>query len=319
MDLKKLEYFVHVADLRSFTKAASLLDIAQSALSHQVRQLEIELEQTLLYRNGRGVTPTDAGRRLLGHARGILMQVRRARDELTETRDAMVGHVILGLPPSIARLLAVPLVKSFRNSFPGGTFGVVEAMSAPIVEWLVEGRVDIGLVYNPMPLPSVEIRPLQEQELFLISYEGARKKRQSKSVQLRELPSYPLIIPSRSNSNRMLIDAQLAHLGLKPRIEFEIDGIASILDLVHEGYGHAVLPLNSLRGHAFGRSFIVRPIVRPKLNIQLSLVTSAQRPVTPLAKESLSLIQKTASRILFPEAAAGVRLHGVKRSPNSAT
>jgi LysR family nitrogen assimilation transcriptional regulator len=312
MDIKKLEYFVHVADLRSFTKAASLLSVAQSALSHQVRQLEMELEQTLLYRNGRGVTPTDAGRRLLAHARGILLQVRRARDELTETRDAMVGHIILGLPPSIARLLAVPLVKSFRNSFPQGTFGVVEAMSAPIVEWLVEGRVDIGLVYNPAPLPSVEIRPLQEQEMFLISNKAAGKGRQSKSVQLRELPCYPLIIPSRSNANRMLIDAQLAHLGLKPQIGFEIDGIASILDLVHEGYGHAVLPLNSLRGHTFGRSFTVRPIVRPKLSIQLSLVTSAQRPITPLARESLSLIQKTATRVLFPEAVARARLHDVK-------
>jgi LysR family transcriptional regulator, nitrogen assimilation regulatory protein len=301
VDIKKLEYFVHVVDLRSFTKAASLLSIAQSALSHQVRQLEMELDQTLLYRNGRGVTPTDAGRRLLAHARGILMQVRRARDELTETRDAMVGHVILGLPPSIARLLAVPLVKSFRNSFPQGTFGVVEAMSAPIVEWLVEGRVDIGLVYNPAPLPSVEIRPLHEQDMFLVSSKAVRKNRQSKSVPLRELPRYPLIIPSRSNANRMLIDAQLAHLGLKPRIEFEIDGIASILDLVHEGYGHAVLPLNSLRGHTFGRSFTVRPIVRPKLTIQLSLVTSAQRPITPLARQSLSLIQQTASRVLFAD------------------
>src|SRR5215475_2049864 len=147
MDVKQLDYFVHVADLGSFTKAASLLSVAQSALSHQVRQLEMELKQTLLYRNGRGVTPTDAGRRLLAHARGILMQVRRAHDELTETKDAMVGHVILGLPPSVARLLTVPLVKSFRHSFPKGTFGVVEAMSAPIMEWLVEGRVDIGLVY----------------------------------------------------------------------------------------------------------------------------------------------------------------------------
>jgi len=303
MDLKKLDYFVHVADLRSFTKAASQLSIAQSALSHQVRQLEMELEQTLLYRNGRGVTPTDAGRRLLAHARGILMQVRRARDELSEMRDAMVGHVILGLPPTIARLLAVPLVKSFRKSFPEGTLTVVEAMSAPIVEWLVEGRVDIGLVYNPAPLPTVEIRPLYEQEMYLVSSKATGKDKQSKSVQLRELPHYPLIIPSRSNANRMLIDAQLAHLGLKPQIEFEIDGIASILDLVHEGYGHAVLPLNSLRGHTFGRNFIVRPIVRPRLSIQLSLITSAQRPMTPLTRESLSLIQQTASHILFPEKA----------------
>ena len=301
MDLKKLDYFVHVADLRSFTKAASMLSIAQSALSHQVRQLEMELDQALLYRNGRGVTPTEAGRRLLGHARGILMQVRRARDELTETRDAMVGHVTLGMPPSVARLLTVPLIKSFRNSFPKGSLAIAEALSVPVVERLIEGRVDIGLVYNPMPLPSVEIRPLQQQEIYLISPESAGKDRHRKSVQLRELPRYPLIIPSRSNSNRMLIDAQLAQLGLKPRIELEIDGIASILDLVHEGYGHALLPLTSLRGYTFGRKFIAIPIVRPKLNIQLSFVTSAQRPTTPLAKETLSLFQKTASRVLCPE------------------
>jgi LysR family transcriptional regulator, nitrogen assimilation regulatory protein len=301
MDIKKLDYFVHVADLRSFTKAASLLSIAQSALSHQVRQLETELDQPLLYRNGRGVTPTDAGRRLLAHARGILLQVRRAHEELSVTRDAMVGHVIFGMPPSIARLLTVPLIKSFSNSYPDGTLSVIEAMSAPIVEWLVEGRIDIGLVYNPAPLPSVESRPLQEQEMFLISNKAAGKGRRSKSVQLRELPRYPLIIPSRSNANRMLIEAKLAHLGLKPQIRFEIDGIASILDLVHEGYGHAVLPLNSLRGLTFGRNFTVRPILKPKLSIQLSLVTSAERPSTPLARESLSLIQQTATRVLFPE------------------
>ena len=103
MDLKQLDYFVHVVETGSFTKAASLLSVAQSALSHQVRQLEVELRQVLLYRNGRGVTPTDAGKRLLAHARGILVQVNRARDELAEARDAPVGHVVLGLPATMAR------------------------------------------------------------------------------------------------------------------------------------------------------------------------------------------------------------------------
>jgi LysR family nitrogen assimilation transcriptional regulator len=300
MDLKKLDYFVNVVDLGSFTRAATHLSIAQSALSHQVRYLEIELKQTLLHRNGRGVTPTDAGRRLLAHARGILMQVRRARDELTETRDAMVGHIILGLPPTISRHLTVPFVKSFRNSFPKGTVSVVEALSASVVERITEGRVDIGLVFNPAPLPSVEIRPLLEQQLLLISSKATGKHRSSKSVQLREIPRYPLILTSRMNANRMFIEAHLAQLGLKPQIEFEIDGIASVLDLVHEGYGHAVLPLISLSGHVFERSFTTRPIVRPKLSIPLSLVTSAQRPITPLARETLSLVQKTISRVLFP-------------------
>jgi LysR family nitrogen assimilation transcriptional regulator len=298
MDVKQLDYFVHVADLGSFTKAASLLSVAQSALSHQVRQLEVELEQTLLYRNGRGVTPTDAGRRLLAHARGILMQMRRAHDELAEERDAMVGHVVLGLPPTIARLLTVPLFKSFRKTLPNGSFGVVEGLSAAIVEWLVQGRVDIGLVYNPAPLPSIEIAPLCEEEMFLISRKDAAKRRSTASVPLRELPRYPLIVPSRPNANRMRIEGQLAYLGLKPKIVFEIDGVASVLDLVHEGFGHTVLPLNSLRSAALGRDFIAQPIRRPKLTIQLSLITSSQRPMTPLAKGLLSLIREIALDVL---------------------
>ena len=286
MDVKQLDYFVHVADLGSFSKAASLLSVAQSALSHQVRQLEVELEQTLLYRNGRGVTPTDAGRRLLAHARGILMQMRRAHDELAEERDAMVGHVVLGLPPTIARLLTVPLFKAFRKALPNGSFGVVE------------GRVDIGLVYNPAPLPSVEISPLCEEEMFLISRKDAVKRRSTASVPLRELPRYPLIVPSRPNANRMRIEGQLAYLGLKPKIVFEIDGVASVLDLVHEGYGHTVLPLNSLRSAALGREFIAQAIRRPKLTIQLSLITSAQRPMTPLARGLLALIREVALEVL---------------------
>jgi LysR family nitrogen assimilation transcriptional regulator len=298
MDVKQLDYFVHVADLGSFTKAASLLSIAQSALSHQVRALEVELEQTLLYRNGRGVTPTDAGRRLLAHARGILMQMRRARDELAEERGAMVGHVVLGLPPTIARLLTVPLFKAFRNSLPNGSFGVVEGLSAAIVEWLVEGRVDIGLVYNPAPLPSIEIAPLLEEEMFLISRGDAVKRKPAASVSLKDLPRYPLIVPSRPNANRTLIERQLAYLGLKPKIVFEIDGVASVLDLVYQGFGHTVIPLNSLRSSAHGRDFVAQPIRRPKLTIPLSLITSAQRPMTPLANGLLSLVRETALEVL---------------------
>ena len=72
MDLKQLEYFVHVAEFGSFTQSSRFLRVAQPALSRQVRALEVELRQTLFERNGRGVTLTEAGRRLLDHARGIL-------------------------------------------------------------------------------------------------------------------------------------------------------------------------------------------------------------------------------------------------------
>lgn len=292
MDLRQLDYFVHVAELGSFSRAASMLSTAQSALSHRVRQLEVELKQPLLYRNGRGVTPTDAGKRLLVHARGILMQVNRSREELAELRGAPAGHVVVAMPPTIARLLTVPLVNSFRARFPNASFGMMEGLSAAVVEWVSTGRADIGLVFNPAPSPAIEITPLLEEPMFLISGKGRAPR--SSAVPLKELPRYPLIVPSRPNANRMRIETQLAYFGLKPAIALEIDGIASILDLVDGGHGYAVLPASSLRAYGHAEAFATRPIVRPKLTIQISLVTSAQRPTTPLTQKVLAFIPELA-------------------------
>ena len=101
MDLKQLEYFVRVAELGSFTRAAIALDVAQPALSRQVRLLEVELRQNLLVRNGRGATPTEAGKLLLAHGRGILHQVERAREELGRVRGALAGRVAIEEMPRI--------------------------------------------------------------------------------------------------------------------------------------------------------------------------------------------------------------------------
>ena len=82
MDLKQLEYFVRVAEMGSFTRAAIALHVAQPALSRQIRLLEVELRQNLLKRNGRGASPTEAGQLLLEHGRGILHQVECARERI---------------------------------------------------------------------------------------------------------------------------------------------------------------------------------------------------------------------------------------------
>lgn len=82
MDLKQLEYFVKVAELESVTRASTLLGITQPSLSRQIRLLEVELRQTLLVRNGRGVQPTEAGALLAKHARAMLLQAERARKEV---------------------------------------------------------------------------------------------------------------------------------------------------------------------------------------------------------------------------------------------
>ena len=173
MDLKQIEYFVRVAELGSFTRASVVLDIAQPALSRQVRLLEVELRQNLLVRNGRGATPTEAGKLLPEHGRGILHQVERAREELGRVRGALAGRVAIGLPPSIAKVLTVPLTRAFRVKLPDAALAISEGLSVAMRESLTTGLLDIALLYNTPPAPGIETTALLEEDLFLVQRRSA--------------------------------------------------------------------------------------------------------------------------------------------------
>ena len=298
MDLRQLQYFIAVADTGGFSRAARLLGIAQPALSRQVRSLEVELRQNLLLRNGRGATPSDAGKRLLEHARGILQQVDRARRDVDETKGASVGQVVVRLPPTVARHLIVPIVREFRQGYPRASLSIVEGLSSNIQEWLAVGRVDVGLVYNPTASPALEIRRLLEEALCLI---GARKEgRAARTLKLADLPRYPLIIPSRPHAIRTLVDTRLASLDLRPQVAMEIDAVPAILELVAEGHGYAVLSPRALQGTPMAPRLHARTLVQPSLKSALAIVTSAQRPSTPLQQATIAMIERLAATALAP-------------------
>ena len=305
MDLKQIEYFVRVAELGSFTKAATALQVAQPALSRQVRLLEVELRQNLLVRNGRGAVPTEAGKLLLEHGRGILHQVERAREELGRVRGALAGRVVVGLPPSIARTLAVPLIHAFREAMPQASLSITEALSAPMLESLASGRLDIALLYNATPSPEIELTPLFEEDLFLVQARPAGKAAAAdgaptRAMPLRELAQLPLVIPSRPNAIRMQVEGELATLGLKPTIALEVDGVASILELVADGAGSAVLAGQAVRSSGRPRAYITRPIGSPRLRSSVSMAVSSQRPTTLTQKSTQDLLRQLAGRIAAP-------------------
>lgn len=294
MDLKQLEYFVRVAELGSFTRAAIALDVAQPALSRQVRLLEVELRQNLLVRNGRGATPTEAGKLLLAHGRGILHQVERAREELGRVRGALAGRVAIGLPPSLSKVLAVPLTRAFRQRLPQASLSIIEGLSATMQEWLVTGRLDIALLYNAQPAPEIEIHPLREEELWLVQRRpaGLPDDPPAAPIPLRELAELPLVIPSRPNAIRMQVETELASIGCRPAVALEIDGVSAILDLVADGAGAAVLARTAVASSTRPSAFRLRAIT-PPLRTRLSLATSSQRPGTLTQQETLNLIGET--------------------------
>lgn len=292
MDLKQLEYFVHVAEMGSFTRAATFLQVAQPALSRQVRSLEVELRQPLLDRNGRGVTLTEAGKRLLAHARGILQQVERARDDLEDQRGAATGRLAIALPPSVSRTLTGPLVKAFREQLPRANLSIVEGLSTYALEWLAIGRVDCAVVYNVTPSPTIDLQPVLDEALYLVSARPhARAARRGPPITLRELAEHELVMPSRPHSMRMLLEAALANEGARARVALEIESVPAILDLVRQGGCHAVLAENALRTSGQPEAFQLRPIGPPPLVATLWMATSAQRPRGPLIERGTELVR----------------------------
>jgi len=301
MDLKQLEYFVRVAELGSFTRASAALDVAQPALSRQVRLLEVELRQNLLVRNGRGATPTEAGKLLLEHARGILHQVARAREELGRVRGALAGRVAIGLPPSLARALTVPLTRAFRDTLPEASLSICEGLSTHMQEWLLTGRLDIAVLYNAHSGAELDLSPLVDEALLLVRPRppGHVELSVGGPVPLAEVAQWPLVIPSRPNALRMLVETEMARLGCKPRIGLEIDGISAILDLVADGAGAALLSRHAVESCVRPAAYLTQP-TDPPLIARLSLATSAQRPVTLTQRAALDLIRRVSAAIHTP-------------------
>ncbi|GAB4115254.1 MAG: LysR substrate-binding domain-containing protein [Rubrivivax sp.] len=295
MDLKQLDYFVQVAELGSFTRASAVLRVAQPALSRQIRALEVELRQTLFERNGRGVVITEAGKRLLAHGRGILQQVARARQDMEDQRGAVSGHLAVGLPPSVSRALTAPLVKAFRARFPRATLTVLEGLSAYLLEWLQQGRIDCAVVYNVTPGASIDLVPVLDETLYLVSARQTVQPLLGPPVALADLAALELVMPSRPHSLRMLLETAMAGAGIRPRVGIEIESVPAILDLVQQQGLHAVLTREGVRGHGPEAAFHVRPIAQPgqpPLATTQWLATSTQRARGPLLEQTVALLRE---------------------------
>ena len=288
MDLKQIEWFVRIVECGSMTRAAMELDVAQPALSRQIRNLERELGQPLLTRTGRGVRVTEAGRVLLDHGRGIRHQVSRLHEEIVRVHQGLVGRLAIGMPPSLSRALTVPLTREFYRAMPDARLVLAEGLSRAMLESVVNGDLDLALVFNPPASPELELTPMGRKPLYVVSAEGGPQV--EKTVSLQRLATIPLVVPSRPNVVRMEIESRLAAICLKPDIRCEVNSIPGLLDLVGQGYGAAVLPRNSVDAFGEHQAWSLRRIVGPELAVTLYLVGSSRRPATQVQRNVVSLL-----------------------------
>ncbi|MEC5293282.1 LysR substrate-binding domain-containing protein [Aurantimonas sp. C2-6-R+9] len=273
MDWRKLQYFVQVADSGSFTKAAEALALAQPALSQQVASLEVQLGVTLLYRTGRGVLLTDAGLEFLPRAQSLLAEMQHIKDDMASFRRSPRGKIVLGVPPSVSHQLISSFVLKLRENFPEIRLTIVEGSSGFVQEWLTKGRLDIGILYNLLPHPSISSDVLLIEDLSLVTSAGNPLVSEG-TVAFKELADLPMILPSRPHGLRTLVDKYCSKHRVKFPVVLELDGAAMVRNLVSSGCGYTILPdvavLHDVHTGELGCAKIVEPVITRTMVIACS-------------------------------------------------
>lgn len=289
MDLKQLHYFCKIAELGSLTSAARKLDLTQAALSRQVAMLEAELAVQLFRRTGRGLVPTTAGQRLLEQARLILQQVAMVPRAVRGAADGVRGKLALGLPPSLARTMVVPLIEAFQAHIPEAVMRSVDGLSANLVDLVASGHLDCAIVYNTAPVEKVLLTPLAEESLYLVSgpIDGPVL---GAAVPLSQVAELPLIIAGRDNAVHETLCMGLARLGKVPCVVHEIANLSAILDLVRKGHGYSVIPLSGVHACIADNALRLHRIRRPALQISLFIAQPSQAN-DPLTVSELGVLR----------------------------
>jgi len=231
MDIRQLKYFIGIVDCGSLSKAAKHLRIAQPSLSQHVLNLECELGVQLLNRTSRGVTATDAGRKLCEHAKEVITKLDQIKRDVRETAAGTSGDVVLGMPEKYATVLTVPVVERVEKAFPNIKLRIIENMSGNLLDWLLTGKVDIAILIQVQRNPDLIIRPLVSEKLLLVG--GLNNALSSlRNVTIQQLVDLPLILPSKEHGLRILAEEIAAAQQVKLTVKSEVDSIPAIKSLL---------------------------------------------------------------------------------------
>jgi len=241
MDLRQLRYFVSVAELCSFTDAASRLNIVQSALSRQISRLQDDLGVALFARDGRGVRLTRAGARLLDAARQLLLDADSLRSLVRDAADEVVGIVNFGAHPSDGNILFPSLFKKARELYPGVQIDPIQSMTAELQELLVKGRLDLAIITFPDPIPGIDVQPLAREKFYLLAPADVHPL-PYETCTMQQALAVPLILSHLPHRERSNIEVLAKKNGIALDVRVEADTLALMKSLSALGYGSLLLP-----------------------------------------------------------------------------
>lgn len=245
MDVRQLEYFVHVANTLNITHAAMRAHVSQPALSRQIRLLEQELGTRLFKRKARGVVLTEAGQRLVDRTRVLLASVGRIKSEIMSAADEPVGIVRLAASNSLSAILTAPVVARFRDAYPQVSVHVTENTSMIVREAIVNDGADLALLSDRESFTTLTKTPLATESLLLIAPPDAGLEL-ARPVSGKSLTGHNLILTPFPNGLRRAVDEVLVRAGRVAEPKMEVDTNFLMTNLTRAGAGYCVLPYSGV-------------------------------------------------------------------------
>lgn len=300
MDARQLRYFSAVYERRNLSHAAEECNVAQSAISSHIKNLELELGVVLFKRLSRGMEPTPAGMRLYEHARVILRSMRAAVEDVHQFSEIGVGSIDLGLPFSLVQSIGVQFLSAVKSEFPNAKFVIHEGLSSELQRQLLEGAIDIAYCYNAASHEHIISREILNEEMMCVGLPEIVGEDRS-PIEFDHVTKLPRILLRRGAAARSISTQGRILNRLYEDAAIELNSVIGLRNAVLAGVGVAVCPYITMADLIESKVVVARSIQNPTLIRTLFCLRSSNRLPTVLMEKIINLIDQT----IESEVAAG--------------
>jgi len=241
MELRQLEYFIAVAEEANFTRAAERVQISQSGVSSQIRQLERELGAELIDRSTRSATLTAAGEAALEHARAAVVSAQAVHQAVGEVTNLIRGRLVIGMVTGCTITPLFDALAAFHVAHPGVEISLTEDTSDRLVDGVRAGAIDLALVGTGHAAPTGLGALTITRERLAAAMPTGHALTKKRRVLLSDVSAYPIVSMPQGTGIRTVFDQACAAQGLRPKIALEASAVGAIVDLATRGLGIAIL------------------------------------------------------------------------------
>jgi DNA-binding transcriptional LysR family regulator len=295
LDLRQLRAFATLCQEGGLTAAARVLGVTQSAVSHAIKLLQEDLGCPLYYQQGRGIRLTREGELLRTQAEKLLLEMERIRPLLRASTGSGEGTLRCGAAVTAVRFLLPPVLREFRECFPGYAAAIEVADTATLVGKLTGGKLDLVLGLTPADTAGLAVRPVFRDELAFLFHRGHPWESVEKPSP-REIAADTYIVNPRGSVTFRLLEEHFLGLGIRPRSLIEVDSLEASLELAKTGVGIAVAAPWVLREMTGGASLDFRPL-EPAVTREWAVLTPRNRPLSLAEQTFLGLCEEVGKNL----------------------